>query len=60
MFLKEIIAYSFNLKISSSCIFFKQKILHSPQDNVKGLVSIDNTWDKWDTWTSTQRDYGHH
>lgn len=30
------------------------------KDNVKELISTDNTWDKWDTWASIQQDYGNH
>ncbi|KYQ51459.1 Transferrin [Trachymyrmex zeteki] len=30
------------------------------KDDVKELMSIDNTWDKWNPWADIQQDYGTH
>ncbi|EZA53240.1 hypothetical protein DMN91_004858 [Ooceraea biroi] len=30
------------------------------KDDVKQLMSIDNTWDKWDAWKNVQQEYGNH
>ncbi|KAG7200798.1 hypothetical protein KM043_003171 [Ampulex compressa] len=28
------------------------------KDDTKNLVSVDNSWDKWQEWATTQKDYG--